>query len=803
MDIKNIANILKYFSILAAFFSLITISYQLIIYHNNPSKRTEGMKAFMHILIGVFIVSNVLVISSFLVTTSKSINHIGESQIAGMEDVKVEFDKDEGNFLEKSIATVIDCVNNFVLGNDKKNKEGLAKKLLGFDNLDDIFFEKSSLSLSGVSSGNKPQGNISYGPFTITEWNICLSVYYTILTFLVAPLIVLMVGKTGISYIYNAKSISKLEEIKEDFKRWIFVIILLAIAPTLLELFFSFIGALSDIWYEKFNKTIKSSAIMSGGSFKDLKSGSVLVTAILRFLYCGCYLKINAAFIARKWCLIIMFSLSPIIFCLWGINKKVHAFDIWIGEVVTNGVMGLTYGMVFTIISLFIAKGTNIIMLIIGMSMAVSLAEMLRNGLQGLFTRMSGINEVREGVKGLGVASGIAAGAFNLFKSSGSGNFKNALSSSGDSFSNAFSQKGSSSNSSRNTSSDNDGGADSSISKSANPYQSQSSDNTEDSNSDILGNESNGNSILPSDNMSSTSQPSNSFSLNKPTNSNNSNASSNVSTSPNQNLSNPYSNSSDNISSNNIGTANSNLNNTYSNSNNEESWDGVNNNALYSDISSNNLSPENSDTINDPFVNKNLNSNATEPNLDVNFKHGNASTSFKGTDGVNYLKTKIGEDQEFSNVLGQKYTQYKNNGVGNLVGSIATGGDPQLNKISRDISSVVGGFSNTVSMGKAIYAASNHIASQRLGGKAGFKDTIKTANEMLNMKSVSKNSNGNGVDYHQKNGTSIVQGTRLLGSATFGNDAKVGRLLVNNSMQNKLNKTYIDWSKLGTREVKN
>lgn len=808
MNSQVLFNIIRYIGLLVTFFSIVIICYQLIIFRKSPEKRTESMKGFLNITIGLLIIGNTLTISSFLLSTRQTINMQQSIERPVFDDVKNSFEEDKGNFIEKALAGLLNSVNDFVLGSE--NKEGIAKKLLGFENLSELFFDKTSISLSGISDSKQNSNNNSVGPLSEKEWNICMSVYYSLLA-LAIPFIIVMVGKTGIMYIYNSTSTAKLEEVKEDIKRWVFVIILLAVSFVFVEIFFKFIAAVSDMFYTKFSSTIKSSPIMGASkSWDSLKSGSLIITAILKFLYCGLYLKINAAFIARKWVLIIMLSLSPIIFCLWGINKKVQLFDIWIGEIITNAVMGLTYGIVFTIISMFIVNGTNIIMLIIGMKMAVQLAETLRNGLQGFFTRMAGINEVKAGMTGLGAASGIVAGAFNVFKTSGSkGNILN--NSVPDTFSNVFKN---------NTDSNVSGGdvSTQSINRNANIGESMHTNTNADS--DI-------NSMLPANNDFS-----NSFATELPTgNSTNSFAdeipigSSIDSFAGDTPIGNSVNSLSDEASIG--GSMNSFANETpigsSANSFADETSIGSPMNSFANGTpigssansfadeasigSSVNSSAGGTSMMSSMNLNKkapryngtNINSpnSKMEPNLNAAVNIGGQATNLKGREAVNYMKTKIGEDQEFANVLNQKYNQYKSPNFANGVGNLLTGGDSELKNTGKNITSIASGFSNTVAMGRALYSAGNHIASQRNGGKATFKESLSTANEMLRGKDVKMNDN-NTIEYNQGGNVSgMFRGTRLVASAITNNEAKIGKILVNNSMQNNLNKTYTDWSQIG------
>ena len=165
MTSESLKYIIQYLGILCTFFALIGISYQLIIYRSRPEKRNEAMKRFVYIFAGLLIVGSVLIISSVLYNTANNISkNVGND--VKFESSVIEFEEDEGNFLEKGFAGLLNSINNWVLGSE--DKEGLAKKVLGFENLGTLFFDKAAINLNGSTTSMKTV----YGQLTEKEWNL-------------------------------------------------------------------------------------------------------------------------------------------------------------------------------------------------------------------------------------------------------------------------------------------------------------------------------------------------------------------------------------------------------------------------------------------------------------------------------------------------------------------------------------------------------------------------------------------------------------------------------------------------------
>lgn len=405
MELINLVTLIKYIGVFIAFLSLSSIGLGFILKSKIPKERESLMKGLLNVAIGTFIVGSTLSIVGFIISSQDTLSTTVTNQQIPTPSYKYE-GKDTSNFILKGIASIFDAFTGFVFGNNSNDGWG---KIFGFESMDSLFY-------------NKGNSNIIIQPFTNSEWN-AINILYKILAVLSVPLIIIMVGKSGISYIYNAQNHQKLQETKEDIQRWIFVLVISTAGLLMARAIFEFTGYLSRLLYDQLSKygyAGTGSFAFDTGIVNTIQTGNVLTTAIVKFMYACLYLKINMAFLARKWVLIVMTAATPLVAALWGINKKVQAFDVWMGEILTNAVMGLTYGITFAALRIVIADPkTNVLFSMLGMYMAIKIAEVLRNLLQGLITKHSGINEMQEGLSGLTVAGSILGGMFGAFGASG------------------------------------------------------------------------------------------------------------------------------------------------------------------------------------------------------------------------------------------------------------------------------------------------------------------------------------------------------------------------------------------------
>ncbi|MEG0296736.1 MAG: hypothetical protein RR620_08450 [Clostridium sp.] len=408
LELNALVDILQIIGIIILTISLAGLAYRLIIYKDNADKRTILMQNSSKMLVGALILGSLLTISGFLNTFINTLSEdIPDANMTSIEfnisedDQKI---KDEGNWFTKLLAGSVSWIPDFVLGEPGKpiEEDSIRERLFGFRPLDDILTPSSNdmiFNKTAPESGGK------------SEWQYIL-MGYNITRLIAIVLLVIMVFKTGITMIMSSANEKKLEEVKEDIYRWVFVCIIIAIGPILVD------GILSLFhWLTTLIKVPSLNTDM----LNNVKTGNVIATQAVRLYYTYLTVNLNVMFMVSKWCLAVMIIFTPIAATLWGINKRFHAFEIWLGEIISNGAMRLCYTIVFLALNLVFMSGQqSMVMILIGLTLVIKLGDVLRNSLNGIIARIGGMDEASHasslgrgslnGVKRLAMATGGAVG---------------------------------------------------------------------------------------------------------------------------------------------------------------------------------------------------------------------------------------------------------------------------------------------------------------------------------------------------------------------------------------------------------
>jgi hypothetical protein len=210
-------------------------------------------------------------------------------------------------------------------------------------------------------------------------------------------------------------------EARESAWRWLFAVLFIAGAPALIRVLFclnaAFVDAVSQIGngisiYHLGSVSVGSPDAPSG-LIQSIRTGSVLGTALVQLLFAGLELHLNIVFIVRKWVLAAFYIFTPIMAWLWVINKNVNAAAVWLGEVLSNTFLHSAYALAFALILTFMdpEHPTNWLALLVGCLSAMAIGGVFRNSLQGLWTRLAGVDEEGIGARALGMLGlgGVAA----------------------------------------------------------------------------------------------------------------------------------------------------------------------------------------------------------------------------------------------------------------------------------------------------------------------------------------------------------------------------------------------------------
>jgi hypothetical protein len=315
--------------------------------------------------------------------------------------------KDEGGMLERAIAGVLN--GGIVL------IEGL-EKMAGFKTFDELVFN--------INNGNK-----EILPFTAGEWDAAHQ-WYAGMAAGAGMLVLIAVFLTALKLMFSAVNPAERSEAMESIWRWVWAVFIIAGAPLLIWAVFQINVALVDTFLEvaagiQGNNVSDLAQLTSTGRgfLKNLQTGSVLGTAIVKLAFLVLGLYINVLYIVRKYVLFVLFVFTPLMAWLWAVNKNVNASAVWLGELLSNAFMQASHALVFLIFMTLVdfknlGNGTWLTALVM-LAAVIPVSEMLRNSLQGLFARMSGVDEsgvarTAMGVFGLSSIAGLGAVAGTL-----------------------------------------------------------------------------------------------------------------------------------------------------------------------------------------------------------------------------------------------------------------------------------------------------------------------------------------------------------------------------------------------------
>ncbi|CAB1249040.1 hypothetical protein ACFHWD_12655 [Clostridium sp. MT-14] len=380
-------------------FSMGLAAMRMILVKNSQTKREETMTAFGKIILGCSILGSCILLSGFLIGVA---NHLGSAITDGNSSLinvpTTTITDDDGNFVVKAFGNIFLSVEKCIFN--------LFDKYFGFLPLDKLIFN-SSANAFGVT------GTITVPPFTNAEWSN-LNYMYLLVSSICAPLVLLMVAKTGISLIMSANRPAQRSQLQEDVCRWLFSLALIALGPLLLKGLFLLSSDMTNAVVSIFNASLGKDNYVTDISMVDsIKTGSFLTSAIVKCLFAWKFFQINMLFMVRKIILTAMYAFTPLAALFWGIDNRTQAIQIWFGEMITNATMQFFYAFTFSImiISLSGSSWKNWFYALVWVFALVKLAEVFRNSLQGLFTKLAGVDEMSIAGRSFGPVSKLAIGA--------------------------------------------------------------------------------------------------------------------------------------------------------------------------------------------------------------------------------------------------------------------------------------------------------------------------------------------------------------------------------------------------------
>lgn len=392
---------------------------RMILTRNSETKREETMTTLGKIILGCSLLGSCILLSGFLIGVANNVGSVLTKGTSGViNSPTTTITDDDGNFVVKAFANIFTAIEKCIFN--------LFNTYFGFLPLDQLIFN-SKANVFGVT------GTVSTPPFTDSEWSN-LNYMYLRVASICAPLVLIMIGKTAISVIMSANKPAQRSQFQEDACRWLFSLMLIALGPILLKGLFLFSSDMTDAVVSMFNASLGKDNYVSNVSLVDsITTGSALTSAIVKCLFAWKYFQINMLFLVRKIVLTAMYAFTPLAALFWGIDNKTQAIQIWFGEMITNATMQFFYAFTFSImiISLSGSSWKNWFYALVWIFTLVKLAEVFRNSLQGLFTKLAGVDEMSIAGKSFGPISAAASGAVGAisrtFKGSGISKLSNGL----------------------------------------------------------------------------------------------------------------------------------------------------------------------------------------------------------------------------------------------------------------------------------------------------------------------------------------------------------------------------------------
>ena len=311
-------------------------------------------------------------------------------------------DQEKGTLFEKSIANLI--------GSIAYGLTYIGNSLLGFKNLDALIFNK------GIDEESLP-------PFTDSYWQK-LDTWFTSMAYIAISFMLYAVVMVAFKFIRAGTNPKLRENAIDSLKRTVFSWLIVAAAPIFVRLLFRTNNFLVDAISSISSGSVADQLGANGALLKQVRTGNVIATSFIILLFSYINFRLNIMFLIRQFVMTVFYIFTPFVAVMWVINKDVNAAGIWLGEMLSNAFMQFSYAFVFTIFLSFSGENIHWATSIVWAMMCLSVAEVIRNSTQSLWTRLSGIGEGAEASKIMGL---LGAGGLPSFANAIGGQFTSAL----------------------------------------------------------------------------------------------------------------------------------------------------------------------------------------------------------------------------------------------------------------------------------------------------------------------------------------------------------------------------------------
>ncbi|WP_003545336.1 hypothetical protein [Desulfotomaculum nigrificans] len=308
--------------------------------------------------------------------------------------------QDEGGVFEQIVAALLEAIIKVV--------QFLGSKVAGLQPVDKIVF------LTDLGDAEK-----KIAPWTASEIKF-LNLWFMAMAGVALPFYIISIAVSFIKLLTTSGSPAGRGEAIQSIWRWFGALIITVSAPVMVESLTWLTSILLDGIQYAFQLVSTKSGI--GRAVEDwgainfggvaITTGSVLGTALVKLMFAIFWVWINVVYVIRKIVLSVMFCFTPLMALMWSINKNTTAMAVLLGEMASNAFMPVAHALVLcTILGFMDVKNVNQqgtwFQILIAIFTIMPLAEVIRNTLQSLFTRMAGLNEEQTAKKAIAAAVGL------------------------------------------------------------------------------------------------------------------------------------------------------------------------------------------------------------------------------------------------------------------------------------------------------------------------------------------------------------------------------------------------------------
>lgn len=273
--------------------------------------------------------------------------------------------EDEGSLIEELIALPVNGLYN-------------ALKFLGFKGFEDLIF-------------NNTYGDLA--PFTPDEWRTVMA-WYGGIRDAVWALLAVAVAVKGWGYMRSSYNPEKRVSFLNSVENVIYAFAVILFMPYAVQVIFQ----LNNYLVALFKGMAQSMGVVEGSfNLDDIKTGSIIATAVVKLGYLGLLVFFNFLYLIRKFVLTSMLVVTPIVAWTWTISGRKEGIGIVLGEVASNAFMQASHALVLALYLTLLQSGIASDFSpwwaqIFGMVCLIPTSNVIRNLLQGWLQKL-GVNE--------------------------------------------------------------------------------------------------------------------------------------------------------------------------------------------------------------------------------------------------------------------------------------------------------------------------------------------------------------------------------------------------------------------------